>query len=143
MGEAELRELVARKVLRPATADPETARAELDTARRHVTSAETILDDDPSLAFTALDDAMRKAISAHMRSRGHRTTSGPGAHVKSGQYAQAALDHLDITTYLDEFDALRNLRNQTEYDARHVDPDEVRDALDTVRAIVAAIANDL
>jgi hypothetical protein len=34
----------------------------------------------PTLAFTALYDAIRKAIAAHMRSRGYRVTRGAGAH---------------------------------------------------------------
>jgi hypothetical protein len=78
-----------------------------------------------------------------MRSRGYRVTRGPGAHAKTGDYAPAALDHLDIGPYLDEFDALRDLRNQSEYEALHVDVAEVREALEHASAIVEAIAEDL
>jgi len=77
-----------------------------------------------------------------MRSRGYRVTRGPGAHAKTGEYARAALDHLDIGSHLDEFDALRDLRNQSEYEALHLDVEEVREALEHVSAIVEAIAGD-
>jgi hypothetical protein len=62
---------------------------------------------------------------------------------KTGEYALAALDHLDVGSHLDEFDALRDLRNQSEYEALHVDVEEVREALEHARAIVGAIAGDL
>lgn len=143
MTEADVQRLLEEKKIRTVAPDPETARAEIDVARRHIASAEKIMADDSTLAFTALYDAMRKAIAAHMRSRGYRVTRGPGAHAKTGEYALAALDHLEIGSHLDEFDALRDLRNQSEYEAHHVDVDEVREALEHVRAIVEAIAGDL
>jgi hypothetical protein len=143
MTEADVQRLLADKKIRAVGPDPETARAEIDVARRHITSAQKIMADDSTLAFTALYDAMRKAIAAHMRSRGYRVTRGPGAHAKTGEYALAALDHLDIGSHIDEFDALRDLRNQSEYEALHVDVEEVREALEHARAIVEAIAGEL
>ena len=50
---------------------------------------------DSTLAFTALYDAIRKAISAHMRAHGYRVGRGPGAHAKTGEYAQAA-EHASV-----------------------------------------------
>lgn len=143
MTEADVQRLLADNKIRRVAPDAETARAEIDVARRHIASAEKIMGDDPTLAFTALYDAMRKAISAHMRSCGYRVTRGPGAHAKTGEYAAAALDGLGIGAHLDEFDALRALRNQSEYEALDVDVDEVREALEHVQAIVEAIAADL
>jgi hypothetical protein len=143
MTEADLRRLLAEKKIRTAPSDPETAQIEVDVARRHIASAGKIMDDDPTLAFTALYDAIRKAIAAHMRSQGYRVTRGPGAHAKTGEYAVAALDHLAIASHLAEFDTLRDLRNQTEYEALSVDPDDAREALEHARAIVEAIARDL
>jgi hypothetical protein len=96
MTAAEVDSLVATRALRRMPPDPETARTELVVARRHVDSAAVLIDSDPTLAFVALYDAMRKAVTAHMRSRGYRVTTGPGAHVKTGRYAGAALDHLGI-----------------------------------------------
>ncbi len=50
-------------------------------------------------------------------------------------------DSLDVLC-VDEFDALRDLRNQREYEALHLDVEEVREALEHVAAIVEAIADD-
>ena len=143
MTEADVERLLAEKKIRTVSPDPETAQAEIDAARRHIASAETIMADDSTLAFTALYDAMRKAIVANMRSRGYRVTRGAGAHAKTGEYALAALDHLDISSHVDEFDALRDLRNQSEYEALKVNVKEVRKALEHVSVIVEAIAGDL
>ncbi len=143
MTEADVRRLLTEEKIRKVPADPETARVELEVARRHIASAEKIMDDDATLAFTALYDAIRKAIAAHMRSRGYRVTRGPGAHAKTGEYALAALDHLGIASHLDEFDTLRDLRNQTEYEALSVDPDDAREALEHATAIVDAVTRDL
>jgi hypothetical protein len=142
MAEADIQKLLAEKKLREVAPDPETARAEIDVARRHIASAETIMASDPTLAFTALYDAIRKAISAHMRAHGYRVTRGPGAHAKTGEYGQAALDHLNISAHLDEFDALRDLRNQSEYEALSVEIGEVREALGHASVLVEAIAGD-
>lgn len=143
MAEADVRKLLAAKKIREVAPDPETARAEIDVARRHIASAETIMASDSTLAFTALYDAIRKAISAHMRARGYRVTRGPGAHAKTGEYAQAAFDHLDMSAHLDEFDALRDLRNQSEYEALRVEVGEVREALEHASVTVETIAGDL
>lgn len=143
MTAADIERLLAENKLRRVTPDPETAREEIEVARRHISSAETIKADDPTLAFTALYDAMRKAVWAHMRSRGYRVTRGPGAHMKTGEYAMAALDHLEIDPHLEEFDVLRDLRNQSEYDALHVDVEQVTETVDHARAVVEAVAGDL
>lgn len=143
MTEADVRRLLAEKKIRTVRPDPETAQVELDIARRHIASAEKIMDEDATLAFTALYDAIRKAIAAHMRSRGYRVARGPGAHAKTGEYALAALDHLDIEAHLDEFDTLRDLRNQSEYEALSVDLDDAREAFEHATAVVDAVARDL
>lgn len=143
MGEPEIAGLVRDGQLRQARPDPETARGELLVARRHVESAKRLVEDDPTLAFVALYDAMRKAISAHMRSAGYRVTGGPGQHVKTGRYASVALDHLGIDVHLGEFDALRDLRNQSEYDALWVRPEDVHAAVAHATAILDAVTADL
>lgn len=143
MTEADVRRLLAEKKIRTVRPDPETAQVELDVARRHIISAEKIMVDDATLAFTALYDAIRKAIAAHMRSRGYRVARGPGAHAKTGEYALAALDHLDIGAHLDEFDTLRDLRNQSEYEGLTVGVDDVREAFEHATAVVDAVARDL
>src|SRR5712691_1343791 len=123
--------------------DSETAREEIATARRHIAAALKIVEEDSTLAFTGLYDAMRKAISAHMRTNGYRVTKGAGGHIKTGKYARAALDHLSVEDELDEFDTLRDLRNQSEYEVLFVSTEEVNEAAIHVRTIVEAIAGDL
>jgi hypothetical protein len=63
----ELDELVAAGVVERVAADPETARVELEQARLHVESAAEIAERDPVAAFALAYDAIRKALSAHMR----------------------------------------------------------------------------
>ncbi len=120
--------------------DPVTALEEIATARRHIAAAAAIAELDPTLAFTGLYDAMRKAIQAHMRANGYRVSKGAGAHRKTGEYALAALDALNIGPHLDEFDALRQLRNQSEYEALFVQSNDVQQALEHAQAIVDAVA---
>jgi hypothetical protein len=143
MGQDDVSRLLQGGRIQEVDPDPETAREEIATARRHIDAALKIVEEDSTLAFTGLYDAMRKAISAHMRTKGYRVTKGSGGHVKIGEYARAALDHLSIGDELDEFDTLRDLRNQSEYQAVFVRTEEVNDAAIHVRAIVEAIAGDL
>lgn len=117
MGEAQIAGLVRDGQLRQARPDPETARGELLVARRHVESAKRLVEDDPTLAFVALYDAMRKA--------------------------SVALDHLGIDVHLGEFDALRDLRNQSEYDALWVRPEDVHATVAHATAIPDAVTADL
>lgn len=51
-------------------------REEIATVRRHIGAAAEIAELDPTLAFTGLYDAMRKAIQAHMRAHGYRSQKG-------------------------------------------------------------------
>lgn len=140
MTEADVQRLLNERKIMRVNPDPVTALEEIATARRHIAAAGAIAELDPTLAFTGLYDAMRKAIQAHMRANGYRVTKGAGGHRKTGEYALAALDALDIGPHLDEFDALRQLRNQSEYEALFVQSDEVEHAREHARAIVDAVA---
>lgn len=74
MNQEELDDLVAEGAIEQVAADPETARIELDQARLHAETAAEIADRDPVAAFAIGYDAVRKALSAHMRHRGYRVT---------------------------------------------------------------------
>ena len=76
MSQEELDALVAEGVIEPVAPDPETARIELEQARLHVESAAEIAERDPVAAFAIGYDAIRKALSAHMRGSGYRVTKG-------------------------------------------------------------------
>lgn len=69
MSQEELDALVAEGAIESVAADPETARIELGQARLHVESAAEIAERDPVAAFAIGYDSIRKALSAHMRSR--------------------------------------------------------------------------
>jgi hypothetical protein len=143
MSDDDIRQLLAEGAIEQVEPDPETAAEELAVARSHLTSAELISDQDPSGAFALGYDAMRKAISAHMRARGYRVTKGPGHHFRTGRYALAALDGLGAQEHVEAFDDLRRLRNQSEYDALSVESDEVAESLAHAHALVDAIEEDL
>jgi hypothetical protein len=143
MGEAELGRMVAARQIEPVLANLDTARDEIATARLHLRAARQIAGLDPTLAFTGLYDAIRKSIQGHMRANGYRVAKGPGAHRKTGEYAAAALDKLGIEAQLDEFDTLRQIRNQSEYGALVVEEAEVARAHTAAEIIVEAVARDL
>jgi len=139
----ELDELVAEGVIEPVAPDPETARIELEQARLHVESAAEIAERDPVAAFAIGYDAIRKALSAHMRRRGYRVTKGKGHHARTGRYAIAAIDDARLDEHLEAFDELRQLRNQSEYDALLLDSEDVTDALARADAIINAVDDDM
>jgi HEPN domain len=143
MSEDDIRQLLADRAIERVERDAETAAEELAAARKHLKSAELISDQDPSGAFAMGYDAMRKAISAHMRANGYRVTMGPGHHYRTGRYALAALDSLGVEEHVEAFDDLRRLRNQSEYEALTVESDEVAEALAHAYTLVDAIERDL
>jgi len=63
----------------------------LDEATAHLTSSAALAATDPALAYVALYDAARKAITAHMQANGYRPTNRTGAHQAVGLYAETAL----------------------------------------------------
>ena len=107
----------------------------VDEARRHLESAERILDADANGAYQLLYDAARKAVSAHMLAAGYRATNRAGAHEATARYAREALDE-PRTAHLDR---MRKNRNRSEYDIRFFDTRELRADLEHARAIVAAV----
>lgn len=139
MSQEGLDELVVEGVIERVAPDPETARIELDQARLHVESAAEIAERDPVAAFAIGYDAMRKALSAHMRSRGYRITKGKGHHARTGRYAIAAIDDARVEEHLEAFDELRQLRNQSEYDALLLGSEDVAEALVRADAIINAV----
>jgi hypothetical protein len=143
MSQEELDDLVAEGAIERVAADPETARIELGQARLHVETAAEIADRDPVAAFAIAYDAVRKALSAHMRHRGYRVTRGPGHHARTGRYAIAAIDDPALEDHLDAFDELRQMRNQSEYDALILGTDDATDALVHADAIINAVDCDL
>lgn len=135
--------LLADGAVERVEADPGAAEAELAVARRHVESAALLAASDPTAAFAVGWEAIRKAVSAHMRAGGFRTRRGPGQHERPGRYARAALAHAGIDRRLRAIDDLRLLRNQSRYEGLAVERPEVEELLVHARAIVRAIGDDL
>lgn len=118
----------------------------VNDARRHIRSARTLADDDPTLAMAACHDAIRKAITGHMAAFGLRPRAGEGAHRIVLEYARQELADLIDTETLDEADDIRRDRGLAEYGnfaSKQLDPDHVRWAADVAERIVGAIAQTL
>lgn len=138
-----LESLVARGRIEQVAADREAAEADLEQASKHLESAALLVASDPVMAYAALYDAARKAVSAHMRARGYRIKGLSGYHAKTFEYAAVVLAHRLSADELERLDDMRSVRNDSEYRARHVGSAEVHFDLETARAVVAAVTADL
>ena len=123
--------------------DPRFAERELRVAREHIESAASLAERDPTAGFAVGYEAIRKAISAHMRATGYRARKGVGHHERIGRYARAVLAKAGIGEDLQAIDQLRLLRNQSQYEGLEIEPGEVAELLIHARAIVGAIGDDL
>lgn len=82
----------------------------VNDARRHVRSARGLADDDPTLGIAACHDAIRKAITGHMRAAGYRPRSGEGAHRIVLDYAHHLLGGVVEQDDLRDTEAIRKDR---------------------------------
>jgi len=142
MSDKLVEELLDRGELRQAEPDFEAAARLLETARRHLASAQTIAGDETG-ALAIAYEAARKAISAHLRANGLRVPGSAGAHARTGAYGVAAFDDPRVAEHFRAFDDVRKLRNRSQYDDLEVEGADVDFALEHARAIVAAVAADL
>jgi hypothetical protein len=97
-------------------ADPETARARLRVAAQHLATARGLLADgsDLEIAYVALYDAARKAVTAAMLAVGLRAANRSGAHEAVAAWCVEVLGPRSPASR--RFDALRRRRNRSEYD---------------------------
>ena len=98
-----------------------------------------MLEIDPTLAYTALYDAARKAISAEMRHRGVRVRGQAGMHVNTFAYARRMFIGLGIDDSLGALERMRRNRHGSEYSVSVITASQVRRDLPHARAIVAKI----
>ncbi len=138
----DVQELLDAGIVARVDADRGAAGRDLESATRHLDSAERLAMSDPTGAFVLAYDAARKAIVAHMRAHGLRVRRGPGEHERVGRYATATLDP-GIADHLDAIDEMRRLRHQSEYSARLIRPAELEVGLIHARAVVAAVTGAL
>lgn len=115
----------------------EQAESMIAEARRHVASAQRILDVDPAGAYALLYDAARKSVAAILENQGLRGKS-QGGHIAIYEAVFAQLKNpLDAT--LRPFDRMRRRRNQVEYRstaAPAIDDTEVARDVTKVEAII-------
>ena len=76
--------MLERGELSQITANAELADRLLATARQHLASARLLADTDPYLAYVAVYDAIRKALSALLQMQGLRDDirRAPGGHAR-------------------------------------------------------------
>ncbi len=121
------------------TPDLGAARTRVGKARVHLESSTALAGSDPALAYVALYDAARKAITAHMLSNGFRVTNRPGAHQAVGLYAEATFPGGEARVHIRAFDRMRQIRNRSEYDHQPITEQLLSTDLDHARAIVEVV----
>lgn len=130
-------ELVARRMIERVPPDPDTARAWLEDADRHLEAASRILDVDLAGAYSLIYDAARKAMAAVMLAEGLRARAVPGSHQAVARFAETiAAGDTDLAT-LQRLDAMRRNRNRSEYGRRVFGRAEVERDLAHARRMVA------
>ncbi len=134
-----IEEMISEGLIEGVKSDRPAALAELGMAKVHLASAEQVLEADPTLAYTALHDAARKAISAEMRHRGVRAIGQTGLHVKTFGYARRMFAGLGIDDALGSLERMRKNRHGSQYSVSVITTSQVRRDLPHARAIVAKI----
>ncbi len=100
-----------------------------------------LADTDRAMAYAALHDAARKALTAHTLARGLRAANRPGAHEAVGIYGSAELD--DPRGSVARFQAMRVARSRSEYQDRPVGCQEVANDLRHATAVVLSSGSPL
>lgn len=119
-------------------ADAATAAARLDIAVQHLETARRLLDEDLDLeiAYVALYDAARKAVTAAMLAAGLRAAHRGGAHEAVAIWCAEVLG--PDCPAARRFDALRRRRHRSEYEDLLLGRGDVDVDLADARAVVAA-----
>lgn len=112
-GEATIRDLIEQGNLEQVPASTEQADALVSAAGRHLTSAATVVADDPEGAYAMMYDAARKALAAILTNQGLRATA-KGGHVAVYEAVRAQLDP-PLGQILRPFQRMRIRRNEVEY----------------------------
>jgi non-ribosomal peptide synthetase component E (peptide arylation enzyme) len=137
-GREEILGMLERGELGPIVADLDLATHLITSARRHLKSAEAVADEDPELAYAALWDAIRKAMTAMLQAQGLRPTTA-GGHL-AVQHAVRAQFGASMGALLRPVDRIRTTRRAVSYldEETWVDAEAVRADLPAAQAIVDA-----
>jgi hypothetical protein len=120
--------MLATSELQQVPASREHADRLILQARKHLTSADEICEDDPAGGYTLVYDAARKALTAVLENQGLRPTTR-GGHLAVFEASRAQLDP-PMGQVLRPFDRMRRQRHQVEYpptDAPQISADDVRE----------------
>ncbi|GAA3443930.1 HEPN domain-containing protein [Planomonospora venezuelensis] len=130
--------MLQRRELTQVVADDRLAERMIETARKHLASAELLAAGDPHLAYSALHDAVRKALAALLQTQGLRATT-TGGHL-AVQHAAKARFGSSTGGILRPVDRIRITRHESEYPTAGtwIDEDTVRDDLPAALAVVDA-----
>jgi hypothetical protein len=139
-------DLIAQRRIEAVRPNPRACAEWINDARRHLASAKLLADSDPRLAYAAVHDAARKAITAHMNANGLRPASGDGSHRAVVAYALERMVGLTDTETLEAIDQLREGRRVAEYGEEpsiRIGPKEVQAAIAVASSVVEAVARSL
>lgn len=109
----------------------------LDEAARHLESARTLVESDPTAAYTLAYDAARKASAALLAPQGLRATSR-GAHVAIQDAVRSQFNGAGGLPAFRAFPRLRRTRSEFEYpdiDSPGSSPDDAAAAIEDAEAI--------
>lgn len=139
-GRDEILGMLERGELTQVAAGTELADRLLAAARQHLVSAGLLASSDPALAYAAVHDAIRKALSALLQVQGLRATAS-GGHLVISDAARAQFGPA-MGPILRPVDRIRVTRHQAEYPspATHTDEDMVRDDIPKAAAVVDFVA---
>ena len=112
-GRDEILGMLGRAELTRVVADVGLAERLIASAKRHLTSAEQLSDEDPELAYAAIHDAVRKAMAAMLQAQGLRPTTA-GGHL-AVQHAVRAQFGSSMGKLLRPVDRIRITRHRVEY----------------------------
>ena len=135
--------MLERGELTYVNADTELAGRLMAAAQQHLVSAGLLADSDPYLAYSAIHDAIRKALSALLQVQGLRPTTA-GGHLAVSQAVHAQFG-ASMGTILRPIDRIRTTRHSAEYPGptTYIDPDTVRQDLPKAEAVIEATAKAL
>jgi uncharacterized protein (UPF0332 family) len=135
--------MLERGELSQVTANAELADRLMATARQHLASVRLLADSDPYLAYVAVYDAIRKALSALLQIQGLRATTS-GGHLAIMHAVQAQFG-ASMGAILRPVDRIRVTRHEAEYpgQATYIDQDTVLDDLPKAEAVVEAVEKAL
>lgn len=137
-GKDNIDQLISDGELQKVEPDVGVAHELLETARKHLASANKIRSSDPEGAFAATYDAARKACAALLQAQGLRPTSR-GGHIALRDAVAAQFGGLTGGKVLRPFDRLRRRRHEIEYPSgsTSLDDDELTEAIQRAEQILA------